>query len=152
MKGAQNVTRFSAFLLGADVFGHQRSGFPAGQHALARRTFAPASADGPEPDVLRLRDVDGGCVFFIQDDRRDFGRGIDCHDCGRSLSSNTMSTRSPPSSPETGLTCANSAARLQAPCGSIRLSFGAHGNLAREPGSRAAPDFVQLLRQFPALQ
>ena len=51
---------------------------------------------------------------------------------------NTISTRSPPNSPETACT-REPRIPTQAPTGSIRLSLLLTAILAREPGSRAAP-------------
>ncbi|MNZ99725.1 hypothetical protein D3C78_1190630 [compost metagenome] len=57
--------------------------------------------------------------------------------CAGLSSHSTISTRSPPSSPETACT-REPRMPMQAPCGSMRLSLERTAILAREPGSRAA--------------
>ncbi len=57
--------------------------------------------------------------------------------CAGLSSQRTMSTRSPPSSPDTAWT-REPRMPIQAPCGSMRLSLERTAILAREPGSRAA--------------
>ncbi|MCY1442849.1 hypothetical protein D9M71_592370 [compost metagenome] len=57
--------------------------------------------------------------------------------CAGLSSQRTISTRSPPNSPDTAWT-REPRMPIQAPCGSIRLSLERTAILAREPGSREA--------------